>query len=57
MKLTTIILIVVALCIGGYFMTVIARFFGIPPGLMLPLGIAFGTFVTIYVISYIKGLY
>lgn len=57
MKVITIILIVVALGIGIWFIGTISKALGIPAGVALPVGIAFGTFATLYIISYIKGLY
>jgi hypothetical protein len=57
MKVLTIILILVALSIGTLFLITLTKALEIPTGVALPVGIAFGTFATLYLISYIKGLY
>jgi hypothetical protein len=57
MKLLTIVLILVALAIGILFIVSLTKALEIPTGVALPVGIAFGTFATLYLISYIKGLY
>jgi hypothetical protein len=57
MKILTIILVVVALGIAAWFIATISKALDIPAGVTLPVSIAFGTFATLYVINYIKGLY
>jgi Flp pilus assembly protein TadB len=56
MKGLTTILVVVAIAIGIWFIITLTNLLGLPPGVAIGVGIAFGAFATIYIVKFIKDM-